>query len=134
MRFFLRCKGNTLVPTIAILTIVLALSGCANQEAIQTERLLAASGFKMQLADTSNRTEHIKTFPQRKLTPYKRDDGQTGHLYADAEFCKCVYSGSEESYDRFERLSTEQGIAMEDRESAQMLGFGAFPARMWDRW
>jgi len=89
MRFFLRCKGNTLVPTIAILTIVLALSGCANQEAIQTERLLAASGFKMQLADTSNRTEHIKTFPQRKLTPYKRDDGI---VLIDA--AKCVGCGA----------------------------------------
>jgi len=118
------------LATGAVMVLML-VAGCASQDAIQTERLLAASGFRMQLADTPNRMEHLKTLPQRKLTPHKHADGQIGYIYADAEFCKCLYSGSQKSYDQFEKLSTEQEIAMERRASETMLESEELRSDLW---
>ena len=40
-------------------------------------------------------------------------------VYADADYCKCVYIGTEAAYDRYQKLEVKQRIA-ENEEAASM--------------
>ena len=101
--------------------LMLALAGCAmdqNQKAIEMERLLAASGFKMRLADTPSKLAQLKELPQRKLVA-RNWNGKVRYVYADASNCKCVYVGNEEAYKHFQDLALQRQIAEEDRRAAE---------------
>ncbi len=107
---------------LLIIALGIALMGCAmiqNSKAIKMERLLAAAGFQMRLADTPERLAHLKTLTQRKLVPHERD-GHIYYVYADATSCKCLYVGTEKAYQRFQNLAIGQQIADEQRMAAEM--------------
>ena len=92
---------------ILVFVIALALTGCATVEKdtrIDHERLLAASGFQLRLADTPEKLEKIKAAPQRKLFPHERN-GKTYYIYADATGCECIYVGTEAAYKRVKDLA-----------------------------
>ena len=102
------------------LMLALASAGCLkspNQKAIDTERLLAASGFKMRLADTPEKLNQIKKLPQRQIVAH-RSKGKLLYVYVDAEHCQCVYAGSEEAYQRYQNLAHGKKLADEDRRDA----------------
>ena len=102
------------------LMLALASAGCLkspNQKAIDTERLLAASGFKMRLADTPEKLNQIKKLPQRQIVAH-RSKGKLLYVYVDAEHCQCVYAGSEEAYQRYQNLALQNKIDAEDRLDA----------------
>ena len=104
----------------AVLLVSLALAGCktiARDEAIHTERLLAASGFQMRMADTPSRMNELASLPKRKLIP-TRQDGELRYLYADELGCKCIYVGTEKAYQRYQRLAIKEHIANEEEEAA----------------
>ena len=88
-----------------LLPIALALSLAAcktleRNEAIHTERLLAAAGFQMRQADTPSRVQELASLPKRKLVP-TRSGGALHYVYADDLGCKCIYVGSEKAYQRY---------------------------------
>ncbi len=100
--------------------LMLALAGCAmnrNQKAVEMERLLAASGFKMRLADSESKLAQLKELPQRKLVAQDWS-GKVVYVYADASNCKCAYVGDEEAYKHFQDLALERQISEEDRRAA----------------
>lgn len=111
--------------TTMVAVLVLALAGCAvvkevkKNEAADTEQLLAASGFKLRLADTPKKMEHLQTLPQRKLVPLQRK-GKVYYLYADPLNCKCLYVGDQAAYQRFQELQVERQIAAQQRMTAEM--------------
>ena len=117
----------------ALLGLSLLVAGCAAQEAIQTERLLAASGFQMRLADTPQRLAQLETLPQMKLTPQQRD-GELTYVYADAKECKCIYAGTEAAYQRYEKLAVQQKIAEERLAAAQEEQLNRLDWGMWGPW
>jgi hypothetical protein len=88
-----------------------------NQQAIDTERLLAASGFKMRLADTPEKLAHIKELAQRQILTH-RSKGELLYVYVDAEHCQCVYAGSKEAYRRYESLARQKKLADENQLDA----------------
>ncbi len=97
-------------------------SACAaieKSDATDTERTLAAAGFKMRFADTPEKLENAQRMTQRKLVPHMKD-GQTYYAYADATFCKCVYVGDEAVYQRYQKLAIQQQIANERVQAAEM--------------
>jgi len=101
--------------------LMLVLAGCAmdrNQKTVEMERLLAASGFKMRLADTESKLAQLKELPQRKLVA-QNWNGKVRYVYADASHCKCAYVGDEEAYKRFQDLALQRQIAEEDRRAAE---------------
>ena len=111
---------------IMIVSIGLLLTGCAAIEksnAMDTERLLSASGFRMKLADTPEKLANIKAMTQRKVVPHSKD-GVVYYAYADAEFCKCLYLGSESSYQQYEKIAIERNIAQMNEDAAMD----------WDTW
>jgi hypothetical protein len=106
---------------LILVFLMLALAGCAmdrNQKAVEMERLLAASGFKMRLADTESKLAQLKELPQRKLVP-QNWNGKVRYVYADAANCKCVYVGDEEAYKHFQDLALQRQLAEEDRRAAE---------------
>jgi hypothetical protein len=112
---------------LMVIVVLLATAGCASiqkSEAMDNERTLAAANFQMMFATTPALMAKAEALPQRKLTPVPGPDGKNRFVYADAEFCKCIYVGTEEAYDRYQKLSVKKQIA-ENEEAASM---------DWDAW
>ena len=107
------CTGTArtfLTASIALL----ALPGCATlqrADAMDTERTLAAAGFRMKLADTPERLSQIEGLPQRELT-LAPAGSELRFVYADANYCKCLFVGTEDAYDRYQKLALEKQIEM----------------------
>lgn len=106
--------------------------GCA-ASAIDTERLLAAAGFQMRLADSAERQAQLEALTQRKLVTHNKD-GKLRYVYADAKYCKCVYVGTEEAYQRYERFALKQRIANSQLQAAQMNADASMNWGMWGPW
>jgi hypothetical protein len=112
--------SGTMTQLISVF-LMLALAGCAmnrNQKAVEMERLLAASGFIMKLADSESKLAQLKELPQRKLVAQNWGD-KVRYVYADASDCKCAYVGDEAAYKRFQDLAVQRQIAEEDRRAAE---------------
>lgn len=123
---------NALIP----MAFAIALSACAaiqNREAIDTERLLAAAGFRVRLADTPEKLAHLESLKQRSLVQYEHN-GTVYYIYADANHCKCLYAGSEKAYQQYQKLATQQRIADEQRMAAEMNADAAMNWGMWGPW
>jgi hypothetical protein len=94
----------------AVLSILLTACATTQQtEAIDNERMLAASGFQMRLADTDEKMAHLKTLPQRKLVPHQKGD-EVFYVYADAMYCKCIYAGPYKAYSRYQQMAVNKSI------------------------
>ena len=113
-------KVTVWLRTLVILMILgLLLFGCAAKhakKAIQTERLLVASGFQMKLADTPEKLKQVKALQQRKFFLHTHE-GKPYYIYADAGSCNCIYAGTPEAYQRYLDLRAQQDAA-EDRAKA----------------
>ena len=116
-----------------VLCAFILLAGCAaieKQDAIDTERLLAAAGFKMQFADTAEQTDQLKNTAQRTLVPKRRGDN-VYYIYADALACHCLYVGNEQAYQRYQQLALKKQIANQEVMAAEMNEDNALD---WDSW
>ena len=128
-----------LAMSMLALVLAFALAGCAvvkevkKNEAADREQLLAASGFKVKLADTPQKLTHLQTLPQRQLFAQSRK-GKTYYLYADALNCKCVYVGNQAAYDRFQQLQAEKQIAAQEQMAAEMNYDADFDWGMYGPW
>jgi hypothetical protein len=120
----------TWLKSMAVIAVLgIALAGCAameKREAVDTERLLAAAGFKMKLADTPERLAHLKTLTQLKVVPHDRN-GKLYYVYADAAGCQCLYAGNPADYQRYENLAVKQNIAQMNEAASMDWG-------MWGPW
>lgn len=99
---------------------VLLSSGCATIEkenAMDTERTLAAAGFRMITPNTPEQRAHLQTLTQRKLVKHEKDGEPVG-IYADATYCNCLYAGNEKAYQEYSKLSIQQQVAEENEDAA----------------
>jgi len=67
------------------------------------EEMLLDAGFVKNTADTPEKMARISKEIQRKVIPVQTED-QIYYIYADADFCQCLYVGSESAFQRFEDL------------------------------
>ena len=91
-----RIKRSAIRPAAVLSGIALALASCQaleNEEAQDTEQMLAAAGFHMKQASTPEQLANLEAMTQREVVIHDQD-GQPRYVYADAEDCKCVYVGS----------------------------------------
>jgi hypothetical protein len=132
-------KRQAVVRTVLFAALLcMVFVGCAAkraQQAMNTERMLHAAGFKMKIADTPEKLDMLKELPQRKITPYPRE-GEMLYLYADAASCNCLYMGTAEAYQRFIEFRVGQGIAEDNRKAASANAAAASPVKMgfWGVW
>jgi hypothetical protein len=123
-------------PTFALVAAALLFGGCAamkKDEAMSTERTLAAAGFQMKFADTPQRADELASLTQRTLVPQEKD-GELYYVYADSKYCQCLYVGTEHAYERYQRLAIKQKLAQERVEAAQMNEDAAMNWGMWGGW
>jgi hypothetical protein len=93
----------------AVCLSMLLSAGCTmvrHTRAMRAERELAASGFQLKLARTPEQKSQIELLPQRKLVrvPF---EGGTRYVYGDADFCQCIYAGTEGAFQRYRRAVAE---------------------------
>ncbi len=110
------------------------LAGCASQQAIteQAEQMLAAAGFVQKPADTPRREARLASLPPYRVLaqPLTANGQETiGYVYADPQFCHCVFVGDSAAYSRFEQFAFQQRMAREQIEAAEianedMFGWG----------
>jgi hypothetical protein len=122
--------SNKKLP-LPITVVILALTfvGCTaiqKEDASDTEQLLAAAGFQMKLANTPEKLAHLQTLTQHKVVPHEQD-GNIRYVYADADFCQCLYAGDQASYQRYEKMAVKQNIAEMNENAAMNWG-------MWGPW
>jgi hypothetical protein len=114
--------NSRLLKGVSIALIGGLLTACAAMkadEATSKEQLLAAAGFKMQLADTPEKLAHLKTLTQQKIVTHEKD-GVNYYVYADATTCQCMYIGQDANYQSFQQLQTQKNIAQEQQMTAEM--------------
>jgi hypothetical protein len=126
------------LTTTAITTILgIALTACATTqqtEAIDKERMLAAAGFQMRLANTAEKMAHLNTLPQRKLIPHQKGD-EVFYVYADAMYCKCIYAGPYKAYSRYQQMAVNKSIEEMSASYAQQDNpMQAVDTMDWDLW
>jgi len=110
-----------------------ACAAVGNQQAIQNERMLAAAGFQVKFADTPEKLDHLKSMPQRQYAHHQRDDGRVFYMYADANYCKCLYVGTEKAYQRYQELVIQLETAHDQLKAAEIAR--QTPVYMdWDVW
>lgn len=98
----------------------LLLSSCAwwsDAHNTEREQTLAAAGFKIVPADTADKLAKVNALPQRQFVSRERN-GQTYFLYADAEGCRCLYVGTNQQYDAYQKLQQQKEIAFANEEAA----------------
>ena len=116
---------NKIITMMSISTLLI-LTGCAMIEksnATDTEQLLAAAGFTMKLADTPEKQANIAAMTQRKVVAHSKN-ATVQYAYADAEFCKCIYLGSEQNYQQYQKIAVEKNIARMNEDAE--LNWGAW--------
>ena len=108
------------MKVIFVLTLVVSIAGCAAIQSNKTqeqEQLLSAAGFKMIPATTQAEIENLNTLTPNKVLFSVRDNKPL-YWYADPTNCKCVYTGDQAAYQRYEKLLTESQIANEVEQAA----------------
>ena len=118
---------------MALAALVVVAGGCAalrKSEVDSQEQLLSAAGFQMKLADTPQKVQHLQTLTPQKLVPHTRD-GKLYYVYADAEFCKCLFVGNEPAYQKYQQLAIQQKVAQERLNAAAMNENAAMNWGMW---
>ncbi len=114
-----------------LLILVGALCGCAaieRQEAVDTEKLLAAAGFQMRPAESAERRQDLVHMPPH-TTVARREGAKTVYTYADAQNCRCLYVGGAKAYAEYRPLEVSEEIAR-DMSAASMNA----ASMNWDVW
>jgi len=115
-------------------TLAAGCTAMRRDSAFQTERTLAAAGFQMKFADDPAKLASIaKIQPQRGLVPQQMD-GEPRFVNADANFCKCIYVGTEKAYQRYQGLAIRQEISDSRLAAAQAQESAAMNWGMWGGW
>lgn len=107
----------------------LALPGCGSiknsinpppptpeQQAAQIEPMLSAAGFTMLPADTPERQQKLSTLVPLQVQYYIGKSGKLHYYMADPYYCKCMYVGSEQAYQQYEKMKLNEQLAEQEGE------------------
>ena len=121
---------------LALTALALLCAGCASERARveETEQMLAAAGFHVQPADTSERQAQLAALPPHKLLAQGLQVGgseTTGYVYADPDVCHCIYVGDEKAFQAFQQLAFQKRLADEYLQAARMSDDARFDWNLW---
>lgn len=122
-----------MMTAVAVTMTSLGCAAIHKSEAIKMERVLAAAGFQVKLADTPEKLAKVTAMTQRKIVPHDKD-GETYFVYADALECVCVYAGNAKAHQRYQRLALQQRIANQAQQTAEMNQDAAMEWNQWGAW
>ena len=109
----------------AALGLCAALTACNNDPSrgyMDTEDMLAASGFKFVPADTPARRAAFQ-----KLTPHnfvwENKNGKVIYIYPDPTICVCIYVGGQKAYTAYQARRFKKNLAAEQADTAATLSY-----------
>src|SRR5271167_562306 len=121
-----------LTTTLALVFLIAALAGCASvknsiepspptpeQQAEQLEPMLSAAGFRMLPADTPQRQQQLQSLVPMQVNYYVGRTGTLHYYMADPDYCKCMYLGTEEDYQQYEKLKLNPQFEAKEGESSR---------------
>ncbi|HEY9159388.1 hypothetical protein [Candidatus Binatus sp.] len=120
--------STSVAVAFLIATFSAALFGCGSlqpqpptpeQQAEQIEPMLSAAGFRMLLADTPERQKHLESLAPLQVDYYVGKTGDLHYYMADPYHCKCMYIGSEEDYQQYEKLKLNEQFQAKEAEISQ---------------
>jgi hypothetical protein len=102
-----------------------ALFGCGSmqqapptpeQQAEEVEPMLSAAGFRILPADTPERQKQLESLVPLQVNYYVGKTGNLHYYMADPDYCKCMYIGSEQDYQQYEKLKLNQQYESKEGE------------------
>jgi len=78
--------------------------------------MLSAAGFRMLPADTPDRQKQLESLLPMQVLYYVGKTGTLHYYMADPFYCKCMYIGSEQNYQKYERLKLNQQLVAKEGE------------------
>jgi hypothetical protein len=99
-------RASVRAMVLAAIGPTLMLAACATM-ARDTENMLQRAGFKRVPADSAQKMAHLKTLPDRRLVS-RTHQGQKYYVYADPEYCKCMWVGNAQQYQAYRGLVRQQ--------------------------
>lgn len=122
----MRTRRFAFVPALALL-----LASCAQikeSDTRLTEDHLLTAGFKIMLADTSERQAMLNDLAPETVTRIPRPEG-VFYIYADPDLCSCLYVGRQQEFDELQKLAVERQISDQqmfanELQQDQSLGWG----------
>ncbi len=131
---------HKLTMTLMATTLSAALTGCATQptssmqqQVAQQEKLLSTAGFNVRPADNARRMANLQKLPPYRMLMRIRNERPI-YVYADPQYCQCLYYGNERAYQTYRRLAIEQNIANEQYAAAQMNETAGMDWDAWGSW
>lgn len=118
-----------------LLTSVFALAACTTpQERVsQKEDHLAAAGFDVRSANTPERQAMLNRLPPHRFV--QRAHGSTfDYVYADPLVCDCLYTGTQQAYDRYRFYLQQKQLVDQQETTAQLYSDGAWNWGGWGPW
>ena len=118
---------------MVLAAVAVGASGCAairKSDVDTQEQLLSAAGFQMKLADTPQKLAHLQTLTSQKLVPHTKD-GKLYYVYADPEYCKCLFVGNPPAYQKYQQLAVQQKLDQERLNAAAMNENAAMNWGLW---
>jgi hypothetical protein len=120
--------STSVAVVFLIATFSVALFGCGSiqpkppapeQQAEQIEPMLSAAGFRMLPADTPERQQQLESLLSLQVQYYIGKTGNLHYWMADPYYCKCMYIGTEENYQAYEKLKLNEQFQAKEGEISQ---------------
>jgi hypothetical protein len=94
---------------------------------------LAAAGFIIRPANTPERQAMLQRLPPHKFVT--RVHGDTVHyVYADPSVCNCLYVGTQQAYDQYQRDRQQKHLADEQQMNADAYNDASWSWNAWGPW
>jgi hypothetical protein len=126
-----RLHSITALLFTAVFSSVLAgfLAGCGSlssslnppppspiDQAQKIEPNLSAAGFTMLPADTPEREQKLSTLLPLQVQYYVGKTGKLHYWMADPYYCKCMYVGTEQAYQQYEKIKVNEQLVEKEGE------------------
>jgi hypothetical protein len=124
---------HILLATITAVCAAMLVSCASTQTSTQNrESMLVASGFKVITPKTGAHQQKLQNLPPGKVTMIQKGK-KTYYIFPDPAQNK-AYVGGPKQYEEYQQLRTENKLAKEDLESAEMYQDTAMQWSLWGGW
>jgi hypothetical protein len=104
-------KASRGAAGLLLIAVALATAGCTamrKAEAQRDEPMLADAGFRALPADTPEREQLLRRLAPDRVTEVLRGE-HTFYVFPDPDGCHCLYVGSSEEHDEYQKLLFQAG-------------------------
>src|SRR5438067_12607787 len=124
---------RTSFKMISAMALLALTAGCATTSSTQNkESMLVASGFKTITPKTAAQQQKLQQLPPGKVAMINKK-GKTYYIFPDAAHNQ-AYVGGPKEYQVYQQLRTENKLAKEDLEIAEMNQDEAMEWGAWGGW